>query len=244
MQVTIIEERLAEFTSGERRLKSGAHSANSGEYCLLEAANYVTGAPVHTDHPASVSGAIGEFGRMANDRMTGQERTEWLLPLLPQLPGARNGPETEERITWLFVDWAVRVYLPTIAELVDAPEQTERLRVLPAIADRATAKTAVPTIIKVTEALRSRDRDRDLARALDRARALALALALDRARALARALALDLALDRALALALDLALDLDRAESYRRQWCWATREVLEEAIALARAASTEGASVP
>ena len=71
------------------RLTIGDHNSSADGLCLMEAVALFAGER-HGDWPACVCPVLIEFGRVLNDTMPDQWRTDLLLPLVPALVGTRD----------------------------------------------------------------------------------------------------------------------------------------------------------
>jgi hypothetical protein len=71
------------------RLTGGQHSSSGDGLCLMEAVALFAGER-HGDWPACVCPVLIEFGRVLNDNIPDQWRTDLLLPLVPVLVGTRD----------------------------------------------------------------------------------------------------------------------------------------------------------
>jgi len=142
------EIRIAEITT----LKSGGHSGLSDGACIMEAAAYVAGEP-WSDHPQCVSPVIGVFLRNWNDSLrSDDERTRLLKPLLPKILSTTADPATEERRSYLSLDWMIRTYLPAWLRLTKLDEHADAIAALAPIVDMATATAAAPLVLAANDA--------------------------------------------------------------------------------------------
>ncbi len=71
------------------RLTAGEHDSPADGLCLMEAVALFAGER-HRDWPTCVCPVLIEFGRVLNDTMPDQWRTDLLLPLVPVLVGTRD----------------------------------------------------------------------------------------------------------------------------------------------------------
>ena len=150
----------------------GAHQADSGQMCVMEAAAYITGEP-WSDHPQCVSPVIAAFLRSWNDALPEPPRTLLLRPLLPLVIGTRTTEADEETRAWMATDWLVRVQTPAWLRLAGLTEHAQALESLARIADATLARTAQPTIAAARAAARDAARAAAWDAAWDAARAAA-----------------------------------------------------------------------
>lgn len=114
------------------QLDTGAHDANSGRMCLLEAASYIAGEPF-SDHPQCVDPIIGAYGRRLNDLLPTEMRQELKQFLPGMLKTADDGKSDARR--YLLADWATRTSLPRWLDLAGRTTDAAALRELPEIVD-------------------------------------------------------------------------------------------------------------
>lgn len=91
--MTIVESRLTALD--DLVLKSGGHSASSGNFCFNEAAAWLAGEK-HSDAPECVSPYLRSFTMRLNDRWTDEQR-QTLLPYLPRVIGTGGDGKDEAR---------------------------------------------------------------------------------------------------------------------------------------------------
>jgi hypothetical protein len=149
MEYVIDPERYAGIT-----LLRGAHlERDEKRLCLMEAVAMLVGEK-HSDHPACVSAALGNFGRGLNDLLPHDLRQE-LKAFIPSLPGtAGDGRDLQRR--FMSLDWIMRTWLPTIVELprnADCHEAAQRLRELDPIVDEGSARDASQLAVKTHQAM-------------------------------------------------------------------------------------------
>ena len=141
MSAALIPERLAAVEA--LSLKSGNHSPNDTQMCVMEAASYIAGEP-WSDHPQCACPVITDFMISWNDSLPSDaERDRLLKPLIPLVVGTRSTPAVEEKRSYMALDWLIRVHTPKWLEMVPAlHEQAKALRELDAIVDMAGATAA------------------------------------------------------------------------------------------------------
>ncbi len=170
------------------RFGEGSHSptvAPTGErdMCIMEAVAYMAGEP-WSDTPACASPVIAAFLRSWNDALSDEDRDR-LLPAavwVPRLVGSRGDDATEERRSYLALDWLIRVHTPAWLDLApNLASHAAAMRALPEVVDMGSAKEARQTVCAAGAAA--------WAAAWDAARAAAWAAARDAAGAAARAAA-------------------------------------------------------
>jgi len=97
------------------RLTAGDHDSPADGLCLMEAVALFAGER-HGDWPTCVCPVLIEFGRVLNDTMPDQWRTDLLLPLVPVLVGTRdplsdscgiNGTGLERKRAAALLAWCV-----------------------------------------------------------------------------------------------------------------------------------------
>jgi hypothetical protein len=121
-------------------LKRGSHSSPEDGMCLLEAASYLAGESF-SDAPQCVSPVLGAFGRRVNDAMPDDATRALLLSLLPRLLNTA-GDGKDKRRAFMCADFAARVATPPALDAAGLTEQAAKLRALPEVVDRATARVA------------------------------------------------------------------------------------------------------
>ena len=233
------------------RFGTGSHSASPDptgdrDMCIMEAVSCMACEP-WSDSPACASPVISAFLRAWNDALSDDDRDR-LLPAavwVPRLVGSRGDDATEERRSYLALDWLTRVHTPAWFDLVPSlAPHAGALRALPEIVDLTTARMA-GTVVR---AARAAAWDAARAAAGDAARDAAWAAAGDAARDAAWAAAVnaagdaagDAAWDAAWAAAWDAAGDAawaaagdaagDAAEDAARDAARATNEIQGAAI--------------
>ena len=145
----IIPERLSLVS--RLALGKSSHPATDaptdGAMCVMEAVAYVAGEP-WSDAPACACPVISAFMRAWNDGLpTDADRVRLLSPLIPRLVGSKSTPAVEERRSYLAFDWLIRVYTPTMLDLVPKlASHSTALRALPEIVDLTTAHAVSETV--------------------------------------------------------------------------------------------------
>ena len=131
---------LSGVNAEEIRLDQGSHTTYEDGHCLLEVAAHLAGEP-HTDRPACVCPVLAAAGRGLNDALGDKRRQALLGGLAPALVGTRDPSKERQRsLEWL--DWLVRVYLPTWLDLVPAlASHASAIRGLPAGSEENAATT-------------------------------------------------------------------------------------------------------
>lgn len=127
MTTQIIEERLARLD--EVKLEHGAHSPEQyadKRFCINEAAAWLAGEEIITDHPGCVSPIIRSFSMRFNDRLDA-EGLERLRSYAPKIVGTRDDGHEDERRR-ILNDWAFRVALPFWLELAGQDDDAKWLR--------------------------------------------------------------------------------------------------------------------
>jgi len=122
------------------RFGTGAHDATAAptgdrDLCIMEAVAFVAGES-WSDAPTCASPVISAFLRSWQDALSDDDRDR-LLPAavwVPRLVGSRGDAVTEERRSYLAVDWLVRVYTPVWLDLTfKLRPHVEELRSLPVV---------------------------------------------------------------------------------------------------------------
>jgi hypothetical protein len=140
--MTIIEDRVPAIEA--LMLKSGGHSEDSGEMCVMEAVAFVAGEP-WSDHPVCASEVIGAFMRSWNDSLDDEGRQK-LKPYVTKLVGSKASQEIETQRGWLATDWLIHHQAPAWLDLAGCHEQADALRELPPILSSALASTYQPVL--------------------------------------------------------------------------------------------------
>src|SRR6478736_10567984 len=127
-------------------LSSGAHAAESGEMCVMEAVAWVAGEN-WSDHPSCACPVISSFLRSWNDGLpSDEERSRLLKPLIPKLVSSRRSKKVEAKRAWMALDWSVRFSTPAWLELAGLKDHAEICRRLNPITSSASAKDAQPDL--------------------------------------------------------------------------------------------------
>jgi len=140
------------------RFGKGGHPAvrypsGDRDMCIMEAVAFMADEP-WSDQPACACPVISGLLRVWNDSLSSEDRDR-LLPAdkwVPRLIGSRRGTPTEQRRSYLALDWLVRTYLPAWLDLTPAfADHAAALRGLPEIVDPAAEAQASVAIEKVIE---------------------------------------------------------------------------------------------
>lgn len=127
-------------------LKRGLHSGPDAGACIMEAVAFVAGEK-WSDHPQCVSPVIGAFLRNWNDSLpTDADRERLLKPLIPKIINTRADAATEERRSYLALDWMIRTFLPAWLRLAKLNEHADAVAALAPIVDMATATAAAHVV--------------------------------------------------------------------------------------------------
>jgi hypothetical protein len=133
-------------------LKSGSHSGPDAGACIMEAVAFVAGEP-WSDHPQCVSPVIGAFLRNWNDNLqTDADRERLLKPLIPKIINTHADASTEERRSYLALDWMIRTFLPAWLRLAKLHDHADKVAGLTPIVGMATAIPAAPVVRAANEA--------------------------------------------------------------------------------------------
>jgi hypothetical protein len=131
------------------RFGVGSHHATiaptgNRDLCIMEAVAYIAGEP-WSDAPECASPVIAAFMRSWNDSLPDADRDR-LLPAavwVPRLVGSRGDVATEERRSYLALDWSIRVHTTAWLDLVPSLVlHASALRALPEIVDLSSAQAA------------------------------------------------------------------------------------------------------
>ena len=131
-------------------LARGAHEADSGQTCFMEAVAYVAGEP-WSDRPACASPVIAAFCRRWNDDLSDADR-QMLKPYVPRLVGTNTGAADDGRRAWLVADWFVRTHAAAWLRLSGLDEQADALASLPELVDASSWDSAKPVVEKARQA--------------------------------------------------------------------------------------------
>jgi hypothetical protein len=138
---------------GSIHLLSGKHAANDGkEMCAMEAAAWIAREP-WTDHPTCVPPVLATFLRSWNDALPDNKR-DILKPYIPRLIGLPKDTATEERRSWMAMDWLTRECAPAWLDLAGLTTHAEAMRNLSPIVDRSSLDASVVTSEAAREAAR------------------------------------------------------------------------------------------
>ena len=122
-------------------LYAGSHEPHGGQYCVMELVASLAG-ETWSDAPSCVAPTLRRYCLTLNDLMPDDVRQQ-LLPYVPHLVGtAPESHEVAQARGFLCADRAVRVFASLALEARGRTEDAERLRSLPPIIDRATAREA------------------------------------------------------------------------------------------------------
>ena len=152
MTYAIDAKRLAELQNIS--LARGNNDPSGMEMCALEAAAYIAGEP-WSDHPACVCPVIAAFVRTWNDDLPANERDRLLRPLIPRLVGTWSTPAMQLRRAFIAADWALREAAPDALDATGLGALARKLRALPEIVDRPTARAAAKAARATLPALRT-----------------------------------------------------------------------------------------
>jgi len=123
-------------------LLKGAHEERESGMCAMEAVAWLAGEP-HSDRPQCACPVISAFMTSWNDALPDAERDRLLKPLLAKIVDTRASRATEERRSYLALDWLIRVATPEwLALCPDLRFHAETLRGLAAIVDTDVAEAA------------------------------------------------------------------------------------------------------
>jgi len=126
-------------------LDRGAHAADSGALCAMEAVAWIAGEP-WSDAPQCASPVISQFMRSWNDALPDADRTRLLVPLLPEIIGTRTTETDEQTRAWMAIDWAVRVYTPRWLREAGLTDHAVRIERLAPLVDAAAAIASKQTL--------------------------------------------------------------------------------------------------
>jgi hypothetical protein len=124
-------------------LLKGGHGSRAEGVCLMEAFAWWRGID-HTDHPACVSPAIGNYGRQLNDCLPDDRRAE----LAAQAPGLfaammdTAGDGKDETRGFIALDFLTRTWLPAWLDLAGLTDDAAGLRAHPRVDTLESAKSA------------------------------------------------------------------------------------------------------
>ena len=160
-------------------LASGAHDRRTDGVCVMEAVAWWAGED-HSDRPECVSRVIGAFLRSWNDALPDGDRQQ-LRRWIPEVVGTNAGPAVDAELSWIALDWLVRVHTPAWLRLAGLIEQAALLTDMAEITP-ATCPSILPTLTAVCSDARAAAGDAAGDAARDAAWAAAWAAAQDAAR--------------------------------------------------------------
>jgi hypothetical protein len=120
-------------------LAHGSHTNPEDGRCAMEWVAFIAGEP-HTDQPACVDVALRRFGVGLNDNLPDDLRQQ-LRPYLARMIGTADDGRTQERL-YLLADWAIRHAAAAAQDAVGRTDLGDRLRAIPSIVDKSSAKSA------------------------------------------------------------------------------------------------------
>ena len=141
------------------RFGVGSHDATDAptgdrDLCIMEAVAYMAGEP-WSDTPACASPVIASFLRRWNDALSDEDRDRHLPAdkWVPRLVGSRGDNATEERRSYLALDWLIRVHAPAWLDLVPSlAPHAAALRALPDVRDMPSAQVAGSVVVAARDA--------------------------------------------------------------------------------------------
>jgi hypothetical protein len=143
-------------------LSRGAHSANSGEACVMEMVACLAGED-WSDTPKCVSPTIGAFMRNLNDNVDDETRQK-LKRFIPLVMNTNTGEADDLRRSWMAMDWLVRVHVPAWLDLAKLDSYAAAIRGGAEIIDGVTLAAVTPSLIAgQRQANAARDAARDAA---------------------------------------------------------------------------------
>jgi hypothetical protein len=152
----------------------GAHVAPHGptcdsayECCLLELESQLLGVEF-SDEPIGICPALAAYGRVLNDTLFADYLDE-LKPLAIEMLDAIDNPATRQKRSFLFADYAVRVFAPIALDAAGLKAEASKLRALPEIVDRDSAHSAADSAADSARSARSADSAADSAHSADSA---------------------------------------------------------------------------
>ena len=122
-------------------LARGAHSADSGQACVMELACCLAGEE-WSDSPKCVSPLIAVFLRNWNDNMSDEDRQQ-LKALVPVVMNTATGEADDMRRSWMATDWLIRVHVPAWLEMAGLKARADGLCRLAEITDPASLGAAM-----------------------------------------------------------------------------------------------------
>ena len=127
-------------------LARGAHDRRTDGVCVMEAVAWWAGED-HSDRPECVSPVIGAFLRSWNDALPDGDRQQ-LRRWVPEVVGTNAGPAVDAELSWIALDWLVRVHTPAWLRLAGLIEQAALLTDMAEITP-ATCPSILPTLTAV-----------------------------------------------------------------------------------------------
>ena len=127
-------------------LACGAHDRRTDGVCVMEAVAWWAGED-HSDHPECVSPVIGAFLRSWNDALPDGDRQQ-LRRWVPEVVGTNAGPAVDAELSWIALDWLVRVHTPAWLRLAGLIEQAALLTDMAEITP-TTCLSILPTLTAV-----------------------------------------------------------------------------------------------
>lgn len=134
--VEIDERLLREVTY----LSKGSHPNPEAGMCVMEAVSHVARAP-WSDRPECACPAVTDYAIPINDKLPESFRQQ-LIRRIPLIAGSRADREVQTRRVFLMATHAIKVFAVKALERAGLTEEAARLRDLPDIVDRTTAKAA------------------------------------------------------------------------------------------------------
>ena len=127
-------------------LAYGAHDRRTDGVCVMEAVAWWAGED-HSDRPECASPAIAAFLRSWNDALPDDDRQQ-LRRWVPEVVGTNAGPAVDAELSWIALDWLVRVHAPAWLRLAGLIEQAALLTDMAEITP-ATCPSILPTLTAV-----------------------------------------------------------------------------------------------
>ena len=212
-------------------LASGAHDRRTDGVCVMEAVAWWAGED-HSDRPECVSPVIGAFLRSWNDALPDGDRQQ-LRRWIPEVVGTNAGPAVDAELSWIALDWLVRVHTPAWLRLAGLAAQADVLAGMAEVTP-TTCPSILPTLTAVCSDARAAAWAAARAAARTAAGDAARTAAGDAARAAAWAAARAAARDAAWIAAGAAAWDAARAAAWIAAWAAtgaAARDAARDALA-------------
>ena len=137
---------------GSLHLDGGDHSTPDVGMCVMEAVAWLAGEE-HSAEPECVSPVIRAFAVSWNDSLPGPDRDRLLKPLIPDMVGTNKGPEVDEQLAWIVINWLVHVNAPAWLRLAGLTGQAGQLASLPELTE-----VSAPGVLWELDAARDRRR--------------------------------------------------------------------------------------